>query len=429
MRPNSVSEARRVAVAAMLGTAIEWYDYFVYGIVAALVFDRLFFPALSPTAGAAAALGSFAVGFIARPAGAVLFGHLGDRIGRRATLVTTIVLIGLSSGAIGLLPSYETIGIAAPILLVVLRLLEGLSVGGEWSGAVLMSVEHAPASSRSLFGAMPQLGSPLGTLMSSGVVALVALMPDEAFVAWGWRLPFLLAFPMTAVALYLRLRLDESPAFKRLAAADGEAGMPLLVAVRAAWGRMLAAVAAALMASGAFYLLTVYLVHYGTRTLGVSQQTMLVATLGSAPVEALGIYIGARLGDRFSPGIAVAGGSLLTLVVAWPLMGLVATGQPWAVIAGISLGVGSVGLAYGPLGTLLADAFPVDVRYTAVAVSYNIAGMLGGLVPSLAVATVAAANGAIVAVTILFAGIMAISAIGALILIRLMRPGTPRHAP
>lgn len=421
---NRLQAARRVAVASMLGTAIEWYDYFVYGIVAALVFDKLFFPSLSPTAGAAAALASFAVGFVARPAGAVLFGHLGDRIGRRATLVTTIVLIGVSSGAIGLLPTYQTIGVAAPILLVALRLLEGLSVGGEWSGAVLMSVEHAPSDKRSLFGAMPQFGSPLGTVASSGVVALVALMPDAMFLDWGWRIPFLLAFPMTVIALFLRLRLDESPVFQQMASAATGARLPLVAAIKAAWGRMLAAVAACLLASGAFYLLTVYLVHYGTRTLGVSQEVMLTATLAGALLEAIGIYIGARAGDRYSPGAVVCTGSVVALVAAWPLIMLVGTGQPWAVITGIGVAIGLVGVAYGPLGAFLADAFPVRVRYSAVAVSYNIAGMLGGLVPSLAVATVAAAGGAIGAVAALFAGVMACSAVGSFGLIMLMKRAT-----
>lgn len=414
--PNATRDLHRVAVTAMLGTAIEWYDYFVYGIVAALVFDRLFFPELSPTAGAAAALASFAVGFIARPVGAVLFGHLGDRIGRRASLIATVTLIGLSSGATGLLPTYDVIGAAAPVLLVGLRLLEGLSVGGEWSGAVLMSVEHAPEESRSFFGAMPQFGSPIGTLLSSGVVALVALMPDAAFESWGWRIPFLLAFPMTGIALVLRLRVTESPEFERARARQDRRTIPLVGAVRRSGLRMLAAVAACMLASGAFYLLTTYLVHYGTRVLGLGRETLLIGTILGAVLEAVGIYIGARLGDRYGAGRTVAGASALAAIVGWPLMAWVGTAAPFAVILGMGLAIGVIGLAYGPLGAMMAEAFPTETRYSAVAVSYNVAGMIGGLVPSLAVITTTAAGGAIWSVAALLSAIMAVSTFGALLL-------------
>ena len=408
---------RRVAVASMLGTAIEWYDYFAYGIVAALIFDKLFFPSLSPTAGAVAALASFAVGFIARPFGAVVFGHLGDRIGRRATLVVTVILIGLSSGAIGLLPTFDQIGVAAPVLLVTLRILEGLSVGGEWSGAVLMSVEHAPPGSRSFYGSMPQYGSPLGTLGSSGVVALVVLLPPEAFAAWGWRIPFLLALPMTAIALYLRLRINESPEFKHLTQTGQRASAPVIEAIRSAWPRMLAGAAACLFASGAFYLLTTFLVHFGTRNLGVSEEWLLAGTMLGAVLEAVGIFIGGWAGDRFGPARVVVAGCALMVMLAWPLMIWVGSADPLAVVLGMGLAIGLVGIPYGPMGAMMANAFAARSRYSAVAVSYNVAGMVGGLVPSLTVAVVAALNGAIAAVAALLAAIMLISTIGAMILI------------
>ena len=414
IRPSTIdtAELRRVAVSSLIGTAMEWYDYFVYGIVAALVFDRLFFPELSPTAGTVAAFLTFGIGFLARPLGAVLFGHLGDRIGRRNTLVATILLIGISSGAIGLLPTFDSIGIAAPILLAGLRVLQGLSVGGEWGGAVLMAVEHAPAEKRGFYGAMPQYGSPLGTLGSSGAVALAALLPDAQFEAWGWRLPFLVSFVFVVIALYLRLRVSESPIFKQLRNENRAVRLPVAEVFRSSSLRVMFAVAACLFASGAFYLLTTYIVNYGTRNLGLSDQVMLIGTVLGALLEALAIYAGGRLADTFAPARVVAAGSALSVVLAFPLMAMVATAQPLLVILAVGIAIGLLGLPFGPLGAMMAQMFPEQARYSAVAIAYNIAGMIGGFVPSIAVAVVAASGGAIWAVAALLALIMLISTAG-----------------
>ena len=231
------ADARRVAVGAFVGTALEWYDFFLYGTAASLVFNRLFFATDDAVVATLAAFASFAVGFAARPLGGIIFGHLGDRIGRRACLLITVVMIGIVTGLVGVLPDFADIGIAAPVLLTLLRLLQGVAVGGEWGGAITLAVEHAPPEKRGRYAAMPQIGSPVGTLLSSGAFLLVALLPPEDFDSWGWRLPFLAAFPLVAVALWLRRRVEESPLFDRLLAEDARASAPVREVITGAWPR------------------------------------------------------------------------------------------------------------------------------------------------------------------------------------------------
>ncbi len=295
-------DAGRVAFAAFVGTALEWYDYFLFGTAAAIVFDRFFFTSLSSSAATLAAFATFGVGFAARPLGAVLFGWLGDRIGRRPALLITVVGIGLATGLIGVLPGYVTIGVAAPLLLVLLRLLQGFAVGGEWGGAVTLAVEHAPPEKRGRYAALPQVGSPIGTLMSSGAFALVLLLPSGSFDSWGWRLPFLLAFPLTVVAFYIRRKVEESPLFDELVRQDRRAKVPALEVFRQAWGPLLAAIASALLGVGGFYLLTTFVISYGTGTLGLSKSLMVDATLVAAGVEIVVILTMGRLAERIGPG-------------------------------------------------------------------------------------------------------------------------------
>lgn len=407
-------EVRRVAVSSLLGTSMEWYEYFLYGIFAALVFNQLFFPELDPAVGTIAAFLTFAVGFVARPIGAVLFGHLGDRIGRKATLVATIVVIGGATGLIGLLPTYDSIGIWAPLLLATLRFIQGLSLGGEWSGAILMAVEHAPREKRAFYGAMPQLGSPIGTLVSSLAVALVTLLPEEQFLTWGWRIPFLLAFPFLLIAVYLRLRVEESPLFQRVRLENREVKLPLMQVVRTGWGHMLIAVAACMFASGAFFLMTTYAVNFGTATLGLGAGILLTATLLGAGIEGVLIVVSGRLADRHAPWRVMMVGGVLCVVFAFPLAALIGTGQPALVILGVALGIGLLGIPYGPLGTMLAQLFPDETRYSAVAVTYNIAGMIGGFVPSAALAMSIALDGSAWVIGILFAAICLITTAGSI---------------
>lgn len=396
---------------------MEWYDYFLYGLFAALIFDKLFFPELPGAAGSVMALLTFAIGFVARPLGGVIFGHLGDRVGRKSTLIITLTVIGGATGLIGCLPTYSQIGVAAPIILASLRFIQGLSLGGEWGGAVLMVVEHAPKDKRAIYGAMPQLGSPIGTVLSSGVIAIVTLLPDEALMSWGWRLPFLLSFLMLAIALYMRLRVEESPVFKQLQAEadyndEAKVKIPLFALLRSSLPQMALVIITCFFASGGFFLMTTYAVNYSTNVLGMTASLVLVATMVGAVLEAVGVVIGGRLGDRYSPASVVAGGGLLALIMIVPITFLISSGSPLLAATGIALGIGVLGIPYGPLGTLLSQLFDETHRYSGVAVSYNIAGLIGGFVPSLALALQTRIGDTVWVIGILFAIIVAMTAVG-----------------
>ncbi|MEU7484675.1 MFS transporter [Streptomyces sp. NPDC042319] len=386
-------DAGRVAFAAFVGTTLEWYDYFLFGTAAAIVFDRLFFTSLNPATATLAAFATFGVGFAARPIGAVLFGWLGDRIGRRPALLITVIGIGIATGLIGALPGYATIGIAAPLLLVLLRLLQGIAVGGEWGGAVTLAVEHAPPEKRGRYAVLPQVGSPVGTLMSSGAFALVLMLPSASFDSWGWRLPFLLAFPLTAIAFYIRRRVEESPLFDELLRQDQRAKVPALEVFRKAWGRLLVAIASALLGVGGFYLLTTFVISYGTGTLGLPKSLMVNATLVAAGVEIVVILAMGRLAERIGPGRVTVWGGLITAVCAFPLYWLIDTKNPAVVVLAIALGIGLIAMTYAVSGALLTELFPANLRYSGVALAYNLAGALTGFLPFLATALLDAAGG------------------------------------
>lgn len=379
-------DAGRVAFAAFVGTALEWYDYFLFGTAAAIVFDRLFFTSLNPAAATLAAFATFGVGFAARPLGAVLFGWVGDRIGRRPALLITVIAIGVATGLIGLLPGYVSIGLAAPLLLVALRLLQGFAVGGEWGGAVTLAVEHAPPEKRGRYAALPQVGSPVGTLMSSGAFALVLLLPSDSFDSWGWRVPFLLAFPLTGIAFYIRRKVEESPLFDELIRQDQRAKVPAVEVFRRAWGRLLVAIASALLGVGGFYLLTTFVISYGTGTLGLSKSLMVNATLVAAGVEIVIILAMGRLAERIGPGRVTVWGGLITAVCAFPLFWLIDTGSPAAVILAITVGIGLISVTYAVSGALLTELFPANLRYSGVSLAYNLAGALTGFLPFIATA-------------------------------------------
>ncbi|WP_327659230.1 MULTISPECIES: MFS transporter [unclassified Streptomyces] len=392
-----VKDIRRLLFAAFSGTALEWYDYFLYGTAAALVFNKLFFTDMNAAAGTLASFGTFAVGFVARPIGAAIFGHVGDRYGRKVSLIITVVMMGATTGCIGLLPTYGTIGIWAPILLTGLRFVQGISVGGEWSGAMLLTLEHTPKEKHGSYSSVPQLGSPVGTLMSSGAFAVVGMLPDDAFYSWGWRLPFLAAFPLLGFALYLRVRIEESPVFRAMqedAEREGPPPAPLVEAFRRTWGRMVVGVGAALLGVGGFFLMTTFIISYGTGELGIDKQTMLNATVVGAVVEIVVIIAGGRLADRIGSWRVCAIGAAVTMVAAFPAFWLVDTKQTPLVYLGVALGIGALSIPYGPIGAVVASLFPEEFRYSAVAMSYNLAGVLGGFIPLIAASVTGAAGGA-----------------------------------
>lgn len=377
-------DVARIARAAFAGTALEWYDYFLFGTAAALVFNHLFFTEMNDTAAILASFATFGVGFAARPIGAFVFGILGDRWGRRPTLILSIVLIGVATGIIGMLPTYDNVGLAAPMLLVILRLFQGLAVGGEWGGATTIAIEHAPPEKRARYAAMVQLGSPVGTLLSSGAFALVLLLPDEAVNSWGWRLPFLAAFPLLAIALWIRLKVEESPVYEQLAQMDDRPKVPALQVFTKSFGRLLVAISAALLGVGGFYLMNTYVISYTTTVLDVQRDSVVNATLIAALVQVVVVIVFGRIAERVGPGRVTVIGGLLTAAAAWPLFILIDTGQVWAIVFGISAGIGLLTITYSVTGALLAELFPVEQRYSGVSLGYNLAGALTGFLPFIA---------------------------------------------
>jgi MFS family permease len=288
---------RQVVLASLIGTTIEWYDFFIYGTAAALVFNQLFFPNVDPVIGTLAAFATFGVGFVARPLGGVVFGHYGDKIGRKSMLVITLLIMGVATTLIGLLPSFATIGIWAPILLVVLRFLQGLAVGGEWGGAVLMAVEYSPEDRRGFYGSWPQMGSPIALFLSTVIFSVFATLPDEQFLSWGWRVPFLVSILLVGVGLYIRLRIFETPAFSQVKE-SGTARLPMVEVLKNDLRKVLIGAGIVFVTIGGFYVVVTFSLSYGTETLGIPRGVMLVGVIIAAISELITIPIFASLSDR-----------------------------------------------------------------------------------------------------------------------------------
>lgn len=387
------AEARKVTIGALVGTAMEWYDFFLFSAAAALVFNIQYFANESATAAAMASFATFGVGLVARPVGGMIFGRMGDLIGRRKTLMITIVGIGIVTGLIGVLPTYQAIGIAAPILLVLLRVVQGLFVGGEWAGAMTIVVENAPLEHRAKYAAIPQIGSPIGTLLSSGGFYLVTLaFSQDSFDSFGWRIPFLAAIPMLLLALYIRSKLDESPVFQELMEADEVVKAPISTTLRESWKHIIIGMAAALLGVGGFYLVTTFVVWYGVNVLGQSSGTMLLGTLVAAAVEIPVLIIGGRLGGKYGASRVVLYGGIASAVVGFPAFLLIDSGVPALVIIGMAIAVAFLSFPYAASGTVLTGLFPAKTRFTGVAFAQNTAGMLSGFVPLITTALVAGAG-------------------------------------
>jgi metabolite-proton symporter len=382
-----MNDVRRVMLASFVGTAIEWYDFFLYGTAAAIVFGQLFFPNADPLVGTLSAFGTFAVGFVARPFGGIIFGHFGDRVGRKSMLVYSLLIMGIATFAIGLLPTYASIGIAAPVLLVVLRCLQGIGVGGEWGGAVLMAVEHSPSYRRGLSGSWPQAGVPAGLFLSTVVFgALNTTLDEQQFLAWGWRVPFLVSLALIGVGLFIRLRVLESPAFARLERSGGREQRPLVTAVRDYRQRLLLAMGMRVGENGVFYIYTVFVLSYGPAQLAVSRPTMLWAVALAAIVGLFSIPCFGSLSDRVGRRPVYLFGAIFSLLYAIPFFALLATRSTpliWiAVVLGVAVGHAAM---YGPQASYFSELFGAAVRYSGASLSYQLASVLaGGLAPFIA---------------------------------------------
>ncbi|GAB3562748.1 MFS transporter [Amycolatopsis endophytica] len=385
-------EARRVAVASFVGTAIEWYDFFLYGAAAALVFGPQFFPASDPSISQLAALTTFAVGFLARPIGGIVAGHFGDRIGRKRMLVISLLIMGMATVLVGLLPTYAQIGVAAPILLVVLRLAQGVGVGAEWGGAALMAVEHAPPSRRGLYGAAPQLGVPAGAIVANLVLLVASTSTREAFVDWGWRLGFLVSFVLVVFGLVIRRRLTESPLFAE-AARHRPARVPLLEVLRDHPLAVLRSVFVTGASTAMGYIILTYILSYGTAEVGYSRNALLVVVILTSVVQLGAIYGLSGMADRYGRRKVIAAGAIAQAVVALLFFLVFDTGVFVLALVACVVAVITVSAQYGPLPALLSDQFPTRIRYSGVSLGYQLGNVVGGgLAPVLATAIFAASG-------------------------------------
>ncbi|MGH7580245.1 MAG: MFS transporter [Gemmatimonadales bacterium] len=365
---------RQVLFASLVGTAIEFFDFYIYATAAVLVFPRLFFPGTDPAAARLASLATFAIAFLARPIGSALFGHFGDRIGRKATLVAALLTMGVSTVVIGFLPTYQTIGLAAPFLLALCRFGQGLGLGGEWGGAVLLAVENAPPGKRAWYGMFPQLGAPVGFLFSGGVFWLLSeFLSDEQFFSFGWRLPFLASAALVAIGLYVRLTITETPVFRDAVAQ--RVRVPMLTVLRRQPGTLLAGILVSLSAFVLFYLMTVFALSWGTTALGYTREHFLLIQLFGILFFGLTIPLSAVVAERGrrSTAIWVNAGIVLFGLVLAPMFEAGLGGTIAMMVTGMSL----IGMVYGPLGTLLSELFPTPVRYSGTSLTFNLAGIFG----------------------------------------------------
>ncbi|AKS34304.1 MFS transporter [Mycolicibacterium goodii] len=386
---------RKVAVASFIGTAIEFFDFGIYSIAAALVFNELFFPDLSPLIGTLAAFATFGVAFVIRPVGAAIFGHFGDRIGRKRMLAVTLILMGVSTTMVGLLPTYAQIGMWAPILLVLSRMLQGIAVSGEWSGAVLMAMEHAPADERAYYASSPQRGVPLGWLLSTGSFALVAVLPADAMMSWGWRVPFLASGVLVIVGLYIRLQLPESPVFKEIKEQQGLERYPSIEVFRRAKKRVLIAVFATSVSSVCFYMAVVFALNYTVEQAGVSRTTVLWAVAFSLGLLIFTIPVFARLADRRGRRPVILTGAILMALYAFPFFWLLNTGNTVAITVAMVLAISIIYAMTGaPMAIFLPELFETRMRFSGSAIGYHVGAMINaGPVPFVAAALFAWTGG------------------------------------
>ena len=370
---------RRVLAASLVGTAVEFYDFYIYATAAALVFGPLFFPSASPTAQLMSSYATFAVAFFARPVGAAFFGHFGDRIGRKSTLVASLMTMGVSTLLIAFLPTYAMVGWVAPALLCLLRFGQGFGLGGEWGGAALLAVENAPPGWKARFGMFPQLGAPVGFIAANGLFLLLGLgLSPEDFQDWGWRLPFLASAILVGLGLWVRLKIGETPAFRKAAAEAEPSHVPIAEAIRRHPGELLCGTFAVVACFAIFYLSTAFALGYGTTALGYSRETFLMVQLGAIVFLAAGIVAAGWWSDMSNPRRVLIAGCFATLAVGATMGTMMGAGSLVLIWAWLSLALFAMGFVYGPLGAFLPSLFPPRVRYTGASIAFNVGGIIGG---------------------------------------------------
>ncbi|MER9947210.1 MFS transporter [Mesorhizobium sp. M0047] len=376
---SPASSRTLVAFSTMIGTTIEWYDFFIFGTASAIIFSKVYFPSFDPAVGTLLALTTFAAGLFARPFGAILFGHFGDRIGRKKMLVAGLLLMGIPTALIGVLPTYDQIGILAPICLLLIRICQGVALGGEWGGAVLMAVEHAPTKRGGLFGSLPQMGCPAALILASAAFSLTGSLPAEQFEAWGWRLPFIASFTLVVVGFFIRRKVNESPTFKKLGASGGIIQIPLARVFSKHLRAVLLGTAAKLGEITLFWLFAVFVLSYATNKLQLPRSTVLSATTVGAVIQFVLMPLCGILSDKFGKRMVFNIGTALLTISAVPMFLLIDTGRVELVWLAIIFALGILyPIMYAPEASLFANLFPVEVRYTGLSLCANIGGAIGG---------------------------------------------------
>jgi MFS transporter, MHS family, shikimate and dehydroshikimate transport protein len=404
----------QVALSGLIGATVEWYDFFLYGTAAALVFGQLFFPSSDPLVGTIAAFGSFAFGYLSRPIGAVVFGHYGDKIGRKTMLILTLLIMGIATFLIGLLPTYDTIGVWAPILLLVLRFFQGIGLGGEWGGAVLLAVEHSPRNKRGFYGSLIQIGAPAGLLLGTGAFLIVSNLPEEQFLSWGWRVPFLVSVLLIGVGLFIRLKILETPAFSQVKESGTEARMPMVEVFRDYPKNVLLTMGARLSEGQVFNIFAVFAITYATTQLELTRSTVLYGVLIGAAVECLTLPVFGAFADRFGRRPVYMGGAAFCALFAFPFFWLLDTENTVLIWLALALGfaIGHSAM-WGPQASFFSEAFGTRVRYSGTSFVYQFSGIASSaLTPLIATALLGWAGGSpwlVVVFVIVYAAISFIS--------------------
>ncbi|UGT41525.1 MHS family MFS transporter [Nocardia yamanashiensis] len=413
--PTNPQAARKAAVASFVGTAIEWYDFFLYGAAAALIFAPQYFPSSNPAVSQLGSFASFAVGFLSRPLGGVVAGHFGDRFGRKRVLIISLLIMGGSTVLVGLLPTYDQIGMAAPVLLVALRLLQGVAVGAEWGGASLMAIEHAPPKRRVFYGAATQLGVPAGAVLAYSVMLMLSTWAGDSFTSWGWRVAFVSSIVLVIYGLYARRQLSESPMFEQQAAEHDTARLPILEVLRVYPKSVLIAIFATASSPALGYIVLTYILSYGTKEIGYSRNSLLIVVIVASAVQFVATLVTATLADRWSRRKLMLIGSVFQVGAALAFFPIFDTGIVLAALIGCSVALIANTTQYAPLPAVISELFPTRVRYSGASIGYQFGAILGGSLSPIIATAILAGTGSSLLIGVYLAGMTVLSAIAVLI--------------